>query len=143
MNCTWHTNPILACLKYRTGVLLFFFPAPESERKPLSTLFSQVFAYRFEPGSFLPPWSRTIIIIGTPKMPGDMSSKRQNVRCQGCRAECSTLKPSSLVSVKACQGKAAVCQGVDVLAPDIVVLFMYQVYEYLQYIAGHPGGSSG
>ena len=34
-----------------------FFSAPESERKPLSTLISQVFVYRFEPGSFLPPWS--------------------------------------------------------------------------------------
>ena len=31
-----------------------FFSAPESERKPLSTLISQVFVYRFERGSFLP-----------------------------------------------------------------------------------------
>ena len=30
---------------------------------------------------------------------------RKNMRCQGCTAECSTLKPSSVVSVKACQGK--------------------------------------
>ena len=28
---------------------------------------------------------------------------RQNMRCQGCRADCCTLKPSSLMSVKACQ----------------------------------------
>ena len=44
---------------------------------------------------------------------------RQNMRCQGCTAECSTLKPSSVVSVKACQGKIAVCQGVKMLSPDI------------------------
>ena len=44
----------------------------------------------------------------------------QNVRCQGCRAEQSTLKPSSLVSVKECQGsQVAVCQGVRVLSRDI------------------------
>ena len=30
----------------------------------------------------------------------------------------STLKPSNLVSVTACQGKAAVCQGAKVLPPD-------------------------
>ena len=30
--------------------LLFVFRAPESERKPLSTVVSQVFVYRFEPG---------------------------------------------------------------------------------------------
>ena len=42
---------------FRFDLSLFFFSAPESERKPLSTLISQVFVYRFEPGSFLPPWS--------------------------------------------------------------------------------------
>ena len=31
----------------------------------------------------------------------------------------STLKPGRLVSVTACQGKAAVCQGLEVLPPDI------------------------
>ena len=30
---------------------------------------------------------------------------RPNMRCQGSTAECSTLKPSSVVLVKACQGK--------------------------------------
>ena len=35
--------------------------------------------------------------------------ERQSVRCQGCRANCSTLKPSSSISVKACKGKVAVC----------------------------------
>ena len=38
----------------------------------------------------------------------------QNMRCQGCRGERSILKPSILMSVKACQGKVAVCQGVKV-----------------------------
>ena len=32
-------------------------------------------------------------------------SSEANVRCQGGRAECSTLKPSILVPFKACQGK--------------------------------------
>ena len=31
---------------------------------------------------------------------------RQNMRCQGSRADCCTLKASSLMSVKACQGKS-------------------------------------
>ena len=34
---------------------VFFFSAPEGERKPLSALYYVVFVYRFEPGSFLPP----------------------------------------------------------------------------------------
>ena len=46
---------------------------------------------------------------------------RQNARCQGCRAECFTLKPTSLVSVKVCQGKDAVCRGVKNMSPDIFV----------------------
>ena len=41
------------------------------------------------------------------------------MRCQGCRAERSTLKPNILVSVKACQGKVVVCHGVKVLSPDL------------------------
>ena len=45
--------------------------------------------------------------------------QRQNVRCQVCLAECSTLKPCRLVSVEACQGKAAVCRGVNMLSLDI------------------------
>ena len=48
------------------------------------------------------------------------------MRCQGGRAECSTLKPGSLVLVKACQGFFfAVCQGVKVVSSDI---FGYHVY---------------
>ena len=38
-----------------------------------------------------------------------------------CRAECSALKSSSLVSAKACQGKVPVCQGVKMLSPGIFV----------------------
>ena len=38
---------------------------------------------------------------------------------KGVGPKCSTLKPSSLVSVTACHGKAAVCQGLKVLSPDI------------------------
>ena len=41
----------------------FFFSAPESERKPLSTVIYQVFVYRFEPGSFLPPWSGQSVAV--------------------------------------------------------------------------------
>lgn len=37
---------------------------------------------------------------------------RQNVRCHSNRAECLALKPISLVSVGACQGKDAVGQSV-------------------------------
>ena len=50
---------------------------------------------------------------------------RQNVRCQGCGAECFTLKPSNLVSVNAThvKGKVAVCQGVKNLSPDIFGVF--------------------
>ena len=48
-----------------------------------------------------------------------MCQARQNVRCQGCRAGCCTLKPSNLGSDQACHGKVAVCQGVKVLSPDI------------------------
>ena len=40
-----------------------FFSAPESERKPPSTLISQVFVYRFEPGSFLPPLSGLSVAV--------------------------------------------------------------------------------
>ena len=38
---------------------------------------------------------------------------------EGNRAECSTVKCSSLTSVKPCQGKVAVCRGVKVLTLDI------------------------
>ena len=38
---------------------------------------------------------------------------------KGLAPKYSILKPSSLVSVTACQGKAAVCQGLKVLSPDI------------------------
>ena len=44
-------------------ILLLFFSAPESKKKPLSTLISQVFVYRFEPGSFLPPWSGLSVTV--------------------------------------------------------------------------------
>ena len=59
--------------------------------------------------------------------------QKKNVRCQGRRAECFTLKPginSTLVSAKACQSKrqsrhaqakVAVCHGVEVLSPDILI----------------------
>ena len=47
------------------------------------------------------------------------SSEAQAVRCHGCRAECSTLKRSSLGSATACHGKAGVCQGVKMLSPNI------------------------
>ena len=43
----------------------------------------------------------------------------QSVRCQGRRAECSTRKLGDLLSVKACHGKIAVCQGLKVVSPDI------------------------
>lgn len=33
---------------------------------------------------------------------GHMSSKGENVRCQGCRVEYSTVKPSSLASAMGC-----------------------------------------
>ena len=49
--------PSIKVLVDAPKVLCIYFSAPESERKPLSTLISQVFVYRFEPGSFLPPWS--------------------------------------------------------------------------------------
>ena len=38
---------------------------------------------------------------------------------KGLGSKCSTLKPGTLVSVTACQGKAAVCQRLKVLSPDI------------------------
>ena len=39
---------------------------------------------------------------------------------QGVGPKWSTLKPTSLVSVTACKGKAAVCQRLKVVSPDIV-----------------------
>ena len=45
----------------------------------------------------------------------------QNVRCQGCRAEGSTLIASISVSSKTRQGKPAVCQGVKAQSPDILL----------------------
>ena len=57
------------------------------------------------------------------------------------RADRFALKRSSLVSVKACQGKVAVCQGVKVLAPDsselrgTIVSRTYGIHKnYLVYI---------
>ena len=47
--------------------------------------------------------------------------------------KCSTLKPSSLVSVTACQGKYAVCQALKILSPD---LFAPQGHPNLY---RHPG----
>ena len=44
---------------------------------------------------------------------------------KGIGPKCSALKPSSLVSVTACQGKAAVCQGLKVLSPDILEIYSY------------------
>ena len=42
---------------------------------------------------------------------------RQNLRCQGLRAGCTTLKPNNMVSsVMIRQGKSAVCDGVKVSA---------------------------
>ena len=38
------------------------------------------------------------------------------MRCQGWKAERSTLKPSSLVLVEVCRGKVALCQGVKLLS---------------------------
>ena len=39
---------------------------------------------------------------------------------KGVGPKCSTLKPSSLVSVTACRDNVAVCQGLKVFSPDIV-----------------------
>ena len=44
------------------------------------------------------------------------------MRCQVFRAECSTLKSNSWVSVEACPGRAAVGQRVKMLDPDILVV---------------------
>ena len=56
----YHRTLLLLLTKSTAAVVcFFFFSAPESERKPVSTLISQVFVYRFrfEPGSFFPPRS--------------------------------------------------------------------------------------
>ena len=73
MNLALHFLLCLLHFKYFLGVIVvFFFSAPESERRPLSTLISHVFVYRFEPGSFLPPWSglsvAVIKVLFTPRM---------------------------------------------------------------------------
>ena len=67
----------------------------------------------------LPGGSRTISKI----ICQETCQAKQKVRCQGCRAECATLKYSSLVSVKACQGIVAVSQEVKVVSPDIFGVF--------------------
>ena len=71
------------------------------------------------------PYRRTVGFMARDKQGcQETCQARQNVRCQGCRAGCSTLQPinSSLVSVKACHGNVAVCQGVIsvVLSPEIL-----------------------
>lgn len=48
--------------------------------------------------------------------------KTRAVKSVGCRTECSPLKRSSLVSVKACHGKVAFCYEVKVLSPDTYLL---------------------
>ena len=45
-----------------------------------------------------------VICVHPPQICLETCQTRQNRRCQGSRAECSTLKPSSLVSVEACRG---------------------------------------
>ena len=61
---------------------------------------------------------RPPIIADVPQRCQEACHARQHVRCQGCRAGCSTLKPSKMGSVKACRVKVAVGQGVKVLSPD-------------------------
>ena len=95
---------------------------------------------------------------GTPRCQ-ETCQARQNVRCQGFRAACSALIPSSSSSsmpVKACQGKIAVSQGVKVLFPGVFgedILQLVCSPEILKCITavpqsytrntGRPGGSSG
>ena len=50
---------------------------------------------------------------------------------KGVRLKYSTLKPSSLVSVTACRGRAAVCLGLKVLSPDIFAS-TYPAQRYTQ-----------
>ena len=56
-------GPNIAINSENREIYIYIFSAPESERKPLSTLISQVFVYRFEPGSFLPPWSGLSVTV--------------------------------------------------------------------------------
>ena len=60
----------------------------------------------------------------------------QNVPAvKGCRAEFSTLKPCSLVSVEACHGEVAVCQvcqvcqGGKVLSPERQLPYQEVTYD--------------
>ena len=58
--CVLHIKPFLLPVDVRPNwctYRFFFSSAPETERKPLSILISRVYVYRFEPDSFLPPWS--------------------------------------------------------------------------------------
>ena len=65
----------------------------------------------------------------TPNMSGRHVKRGKIVRCQGQRAERSTLKPSILVSVKACQkAKVAVCQRDGNLCPTL--FGMHQICTY-------------
>ena len=65
---------------------------------------------------------------------------------KGVGPKCSTLKPSNLLSVTACQGKAAVCQGLKSCLPTYLLLkavliytgtpgIVPRVYPYLGYCA--------
>ena len=46
----------------------------------------------------------------------------KNVRCQGCGALCSKPEPSSLVSVKACQGEYIVFYGVTYILKNTKIV---------------------
>ena len=66
-----------------------------------------------------------------------MPSKAKNALSRVVGPKCSTLKPSGFVSVTACQGEAAVCQGLKVLSPDIFAPHRYpNLYR-------HPGNGAG
>ena len=49
------------------------------------------------------------------------SKQGKTCAVEGVGPRCSTLNPSSVVSVTACQGKPAVCQGLKILFPDILI----------------------
>ena len=63
MNSIARRGATIEAVVFRPNNFSFFLSAPESERKPLSTLFSQVLVYRFEPGSFLPPLSGLSVTV--------------------------------------------------------------------------------
>ena len=55
------------------------------------------------------------------------------MRCQGCTAECSTLKPSSVVSVKACQGKSCcLSRGENAVSWHLWPQLLRYAYESVQ-----------